>query len=279
MRKCLTALATLFSLFLYTSCVSMVERTGRALDGSAFAERVQATYGAEGSDLEIRKMRSRDGEYSLIILPKRFPSVQIRASAPDATGGFILVSLDYLGGNEHGWNEFRLDLFGSGSFVQAETSARFSSPQGFEPVQISFGRIRRYDTRITGNEALTYLRNRHERILALTEWMHDQEGHPQGMSLGDFERHWGPILFPELARRRARPQGWLQQGDTRVRAENISWNIGYTERAFPELLWNVRNSGTLLRDWEEALEWIHLKYEWGDLVELLARETVLVRGR
>jgi len=274
-KKCIGVFATLF-LFLQTSCVSMVERTGRVLDGSAFAERVQAIYAA-GDDLEIRKMRSREGEYSLLILPSRFPSVQIRTSAPAADGGILLVSLDYLGGNEHGWNEFRLDLFGSGSFIQFDETGggTFSLAQGFEPVQISFGRIRRYDTRITGHDALTYLRNRHERVLALTEWMHERGG----AYYGDFERHWGPILFPELARNRDRPQGWLQEGDVRVRAENVSWNTGYTERVFPELLWNVRNSGTLLRDWEEALEWIHLKYEWDGLVELLTRETALVRVR
>ena len=278
MRKCVSVIAGLF-LFLHTGCVSMVERTGRALDGSAFAERVQAIYDS-GDGLEIREMRDRDGEYSLLIMPERFPSVRLRATAPDADGGFILVSLDYLGGNEHGWNEFRLDLFGSGSFVRSHadgdgSGARFSLAQGFEPVQISFGRIRRYDTRITGNDALIYLRNRNERILALTEWMRDQGGGYDP----DFVRHWGPILFPELARNRDRPQGWLREGDTRIRAENVSWNTGYTERVFPEMLWNVRNSGTLLRDWEEALEWIHLKYEWNALVELLSRETVLFRTR
>jgi len=277
-KKGIAVLVALFWLFPYTGCVSMVERTGRILDGSAFAERVRATYSARGSGLEIREVRARDGEYSLVILPERFPSVQIRASAPDDAGRFILLSLDYLDGNEHGWNEFRLDLFGSGSFVRPNGTGRgeatFSVARGFEPVQISSGRIRRYDTRITGNEALTYLRNRHERILVLTEWMRDQEP-----ATGGFERHWGPILFPELARRRDRPREWLRPDDARVRAESVSWNTGYTERTFPEPLWNVRNSGTLLRDWEEALEWIRLKYEWNALAETLARETVLARGR
>ena len=230
-------------------------------------------------------MRSRDDEYSLLILPERFPSVQIRTSAPDANGEFLLVSLDYLGGNEHGWNEFRLDLFGSGRLARDETGARFSLATGFEPVQISFARIRRFDTRITGTDALTYLRNRHERVLALTEWMREFEGHPQGGAEAghichrDFGRHWNPILFPEMARNRDRPDGWLREGDVRVRAENVGWNTGYTERVFPEPLWNIRNSGTLLRDWEEALEWIHLKYEWDSLVELLLQETSLLRTR
>jgi len=288
----------IITMLLCAGCVSMVERTGLVLDGSARAERTQAIYrthdtngtGMAGMEtkiecygLELRRMRNRDGELSMVIMPRRFPSVQIRTTAPDAAGGFLLVSLDYLGGNEHGWNEFRLDLFGSGTFTPAETGdgetmARLSVSPGFEPVQISFGRIRRYDTRITGGEALLNLRNRHERIMALTEWMHTRAP-PAGMALRDFERHWKPILFPELARQRNRPQAWFLEGDVITRAENVGWNTGYTERVFPELLWNIRNSGTMLRDWEEALEWIHLKHEWPILAAQLSREIVLQRVR
>jgi len=316
--------AVFAALFLLAGCVSLAERTGRLLDGSARAERVLAVY--SGNGLEVRVTRDRDGYYSLLVFPETFPSARIRTTFPDTSGTFLLVSLDYLGGNEHGWNEFSLDLFGSGSFVRSEpvapfeagtpaafagsgrgeTGARFSVSAGFEPVQISRGRIRRFDTRITGGDALTYLRNRRERVLALVEWMHAEgatvpasppdlragyagriyaenadvpEYLPRVPCAGEFDRRWRPVLFPEVARNRDRPQGWLLEGDVRVRAENVGWNTGYTERVFPEPLWNVRNSGTLLRDWEEALEWIHLKYHWDALAQTLSRETGLVRLR
>ena len=258
-----------------SGCVFLTERAGQIIDGSAFSERIIAVY--KGPGLEIREMRNRNGEHSLVIVPKSFPSVHIRATAPDESGVFLLVSLDYIGGNEHGWNEFRLDLFGSGTFASDEKGAQFFVFPGIEPVQISSGRIRRYDTRITGEEALTYLRNRHERILALTEWMSSRESGPQGWGVNYFGSYWQRILFPELVRRRQRPPDWEQDSDRRVRAENVSWNIGYTERVFPQELQSVRNSGTMLRDWEEALEWIHLMYEWDALTETLLQETALAR--
>jgi hypothetical protein len=92
-----------------------------------------------------------------------------------------------------------------------------------------------------------------------------------------FEQFWKPILFPELISRKKQPVGWQREGDQWKKAEDIRWNISYTERTFPELLRNIRNSGTMLRDWEEALDWIYLEYEWENIMELLSKEIVFTR--
>jgi len=267
-----------------SGCVSLVEKAGRVLDGSARSEKTVAAYRADGFELRVVSVReSRDGQWedAIFIFPERFPAVRIRAGAPDENGVFLLVSLDYLGGNEHGWNEFSLDLFGSGILAMDDGtgSARFVVSADFEAAGISGGRIRRYDTRITGSEALALLNGRHERILALVEWMNAFDGSGPGMEIDGFSEHWAPILFPERTKSRNRPNDWRMAGDTFARAEGLRWNLGYTERVFPELLWSVRNSGTMLRDWEEALEWLFLMHEWQSLVELLSRETVLVKSR
>jgi hypothetical protein len=94
-----------------------------------------------------------------------------------------------------------------------------------------------------------------------------------------FENYWRPVLFPEMVKRRNRPADWRQESDEFVRGEDIRWNKDYTERVFPEILRNVRNSGTLFRDWEEALLWIYLKYEWDNIVELLSQQITLTRIR
>jgi len=264
--------------FLYGSCASLVEKTGRALDGSAFVEKQIAVYrSARDADgiTEVRKMRNKAGEFSVVITLKQFPAMKIRGSAPDEQGEFQLIALDYLGGNVHGWNEFRMDLSGSGNLVLGETKARLSIPDEIETVGISTGRIRRYDTRITGTEALSNLRNRHERALALAEWLNSRDNLPVFNDCDEFEQYWKPVLFPEIASKRKRPEGWRQENDQWIRAEDIRWNTGYTERTFPELLWTIRNSGTMLRDWEEAIEWIYIEYEWNRIRELLARETFI----
>jgi len=269
-------------LLLCGSCASLVEKTGRALDGSAFAEKQIAVYRPArntGGIMEVRKMRNKAGEFSVVIMLEQFPTMKIRGSAPDERGEFQLIALDYLGGNVHGWNEFRLDLSGSGNLALGETTARISIPNEIETVGISAGRIRRYDTRITGTEALSNLRNRRERILALTEWMNSRDNLPVFNNCNEFEQYWKPVLFPEMVSRKKRPKGWRQENDQWVRAEDIRWNTGYTERVFSELLWGIRNSGTMLRDWEEAVEWIYIEYEWNRIRELFARETFINRKK
>ena len=267
---------------LYAGCVSVVEKTGRALDGSAFAEKQTALYRTarnDGEAMEIREMRSKAGESSVIIALNQFPAMKIRGSAPDDKGEFHLIALDYLGGNVQGWNEYRMELSGSGNLVLGETTATLSVSDEIETVGISSGRIRRYDTRLTGTEALSNLRNRHERILAITEWMNSREGLPSFEDRDKFENYWKPVLFPEMVSKKKRPADWRQENDQWARAEDIRWNKSYTKRVFPEELWAIRDSGTMLRDWEEALEWLYIEYEWNRIRELLARETLLERKK
>jgi hypothetical protein len=262
---------------LFCDCTSLVETTGRALDGSAFSEKKTVIYRTAKEEtlsaVEITEVQNKTGERSLFITLQQFPSMKIRGTMPNEQGNFFFTSLDYLGGGYHGWNEYRLDLAGMGNISFQENTAVLSVSPEIETVQISSARIRRYDTRITGGEALTNLRNRRERILALSEWVNNRENilFLYQPSLKEFETYWKPLLFPETVKKKQQPQGWQREGDLWNNAEDIRWNISYTERVFPEILWNIRNSGTLLRDWEEALEWIYLECEWESITELLSK--------
>jgi hypothetical protein len=271
-------LLCLFLPLLWGNCASLVEKTGGFLDGSSRAEKnlsVYRTVRKNGADMGITEVRTKAGTRSVIITLEQFPMIKIRGSAPDGQGEFYLTSLDYLGGSPHGWNEYRLDIAASGNLVLGESTATLSIADEIITVEISSGRIRRFDTRITGNEALASLSNRRKRILALTEWMEA----PHDLNRDDFEKYWKPVLFPELVSRKKRPEGWRQEGDNWVRAEDIRWNSSYTERVFPEELWAIRDSGTMLRDWEEAFEWIYVEYSWNRITELLSRETVLNKAK
>ena len=270
------ALITL-SLFC-TGCVLM-EKAGRALDGSAFVEKKTAAY--RSSALAIQQMHGRAGEDSLIITVSSFPTIKIRGSAPNEQGEFTITSLDYLGSSPHGWNEYRLDLSGTGNLALDETSATLSITGEIETVGISSGRIRRYDTRITGNEALTSLRNRRERLITLAEWLNSPENPDAKIcdNQNQFEKYWKPILFPEIVSKKKRPAGWQREGDQWVRAEDIRWNTSYTERVFSEALRPIRDSGTMLRDWEESLDWIYVECEWNRITETLLGETTLQKQK
>jgi hypothetical protein len=260
---------------------AVVEKAGGALDGSAFAEKTLSRYqarkaGGVPADLEVRELVNREGNVSLVILLKEFPAVKFRGSDPLENGEFYFTGLEYLGGNVTGWNEFTLELSGTGSFVKSEGAAVLALSGLPEAVQISRGKIRRNETRITGTEALTSLRNRYERILALAGWMRDREGVPAFANQKTFEAYWRPILLPETVSAKKRPAEW-KNGTRWVWAEDVRWNAAYTEALFPEAFWPLRNSGALLRDWEEAFEWIYFEYSRETIGGWFSREISLKR--
>ena len=267
--------------FLFCGCISVMEKAGRTIDGSAFDEKkvsVYRAYKSKGSaeDMSLTVIKNKKSEKSVFITIDKFPMMRIRASMPDENGVISLNSLEYLSGSVHGWNEYSMEILGTGSLSLGETCVMEINGD-IELIQISSGRIQRYDTRITGAAALTSLRNRNERIIATTSWMaaFDAPERQTIKDIDDFETFWKPILFPELVSKNKRPDGWLLEGDIFVKNEDIRWNTGYTGRTFLEELHPVRNSGTMLRDWEETLSWIYLNYEWENIKEILSNKTVL----
>ncbi|MDR1932378.1 MAG: hypothetical protein LBQ57_06080, partial [Spirochaetales bacterium] len=199
---------------------------------------------------------------------------RINATVPDAGGRFYLTSADFLCSTLQGWNEFTLDISGSGTFRSRGADAFLRIDLPVEIADISAGKIRRAETRLTGEEALTALRNRQERLTALTQWMRGREDVPPFRSVTDFDLWWKPRVLPEMVSADSRPPSWTEEGAAWQRAEDISWNTSYTQAIFPEDLRKIRDSGTLLRDWEEALDWIYLMYEWEDLFYVLSNDII-----
>jgi hypothetical protein len=265
------------------ACVSLAELGGRVLDGSAFAEKTLASYRVEpkrGTRVD-RLRRKKDGTEFIAIRTDSMPNLRLKGTLPDGGGNFYLTSLDYLSPNMSGWNEFTLELSGSGSFVAGDTGAILQLSGPVETLDISAGKIRRGAARLTGAQALTALHNRRERIMVITQWMNrtlvrEQPGLPVFADQKAFEKYWKPILFPEIVRAKERPSTWVKDGPW-VLGEDVKWRSAYTEAVFPEELWPVRNSGTLLRDWEEAAGWIYLAFEWDHILELLSEKIELTR--
>ncbi|MDR0502286.1 MAG: hypothetical protein LBH16_03080 [Treponema sp.] len=288
-RKPALFLFVFIIIFFNSGCVSVMEKTGRFIDGSAAAQKRVAVFQASQKDgaplnMQVKIVRNKKSmpvknEQSVVIALTDYPMMELRGSYPDKDAGFYLTSLVYLSGGINGWNEYTMDLTGDGALFFSGDSpnetAALKLNEDIEFVQITSGRIQRYDTRITGADALTGLRNRRERITAVTGWMSALDGAPSGQTVAAFEKHWKPLLFPEMVSKKKRPSGWLKEGDRFAKAEDIRWNTSYTDRVFPEEIKPVRDSGTLLRDWEEALSWIYLEYEWENIKKSLSREITL----
>ncbi|MCL2175233.1 MAG: hypothetical protein FWB73_04215 [Treponema sp.] len=268
----------LFFPLLFSGCLGVTEGVGRFFDGSVFTEKTVARYAlkikkGDNIDMEISVMQNKAKEKSIIISFKKYPMIKFRASMPAENGEFHLTSLEYLSGSTHGWNEYTMQMMGTGSLILSD-NATLDVIKDMEKIQISKGRIHRYDTRIIGNDALSALRNRNERIDALSSWMLSLD-HPKGQDIKAFQKLWKPLFFPEMVSEKKRSENWRQKEDVFQIADDIRWNTGYTERVFPEQLRPIRDTGTLLRDWEEALYWIYLEYEWDSIKALFSQKIIL----
>ncbi|MDR2618921.1 MAG: hypothetical protein LBC62_08635 [Treponema sp.] len=256
----------------FTGCSTLMDKSGRVLDGSALGKKELSLYRTEGKDrAEVRVLRLGDGEETLAVTSGAYPGLRLQGTPPGPDGVFDLTELEFLSSHVQGWNEFTIGLLGTACFSVKDGTGELSFERPAERVQIVKGEIRLKSRRIGGDQALQALRNRRERILALTEWMHSRlpDGDLVFKDQKEFENYWKPRLFPELVSKKKRPPEWTGSAGRQVRADSVKWNRDYTEILFPEELWELRNSGAMLRDWEEALAWIYLEYSWDSVFSSL----------
>ena len=258
----------------------MVQKGGDVLDGASSSEMKFATYRSEGKNkntvTELKELKQDDGKWVTEFSSGRWPGLTLRGGLPGGNGRFELFEARILSSHTQGWNELYLDILGTASFYNPMKSGGILRiDEDFERIQISSGGIRLKSNRITGNSALTSLRNRRERLLALTEWMagKNESGAVSGAEKiifpdqKEFEIYWKPILFPELVSKSKRPAEYKTENAEWRRADSVKWNKTYTGSQFPEGLWEYRNSGAMLRDWEEALPWIYMEYSWDYIIK------------
>ena len=272
--------AIIFSAFLFTGCSTMVHKGGELLEGTHAGESNMAIYKSvrdssvrkkDENKIELKEIAQKDGNVFVEISSSKWPGLALRGGKPGGSGNFDLYEARILSSHENGWNEFNLDILGKAVFSDPKRSGGILYiPGSAERIQISSGRIRLKSSRLSGDAALSPLRNRRERILALIEWMNgwllENQKNVNLLSQRDFTEFWEPLLFPELAKKRKRPPEYSTQNAEWGRADSIRWNLTYTERIFPEELRELRNSGALLRDWEEALPWIFMEYSWDYII-------------
>jgi hypothetical protein len=247
-----------------------LELAGLFLDGSLGAAKTVTVYEEAGnSGVMVKHMQSKDGNDFLTISFGMMPHIIFKSSMPDVTGRIYLTSYTFLCSSFSGWNEFTMDISGIGTFENKGDHHLLQIQSPIETIEISSGKIRHNDERISGDAAMRALRNRYDRIAALVAWMQTQSPRPRFYYEEDFQSFWQVRILPELVSSKNRPASWSANDELWNRAEDVKWNVSYTQKIFPEELHVYRNSGGLLRDWEEALSWIFLAYKWNDLCNQL----------
>jgi hypothetical protein len=257
----------LLAALLCGGCATLVQKSGDLLNGGGEKtfERYESAEKDKGTRTVARRLLSGGNGEFLEIENAALPGFRLRSAPPREDGTIEFTTLEFLSSHRWGWNEFTLELLGTGSFIREGGGVFLKIKEAPERVQLREGRIRLRESRLAPEEALPLLRNRRERILALTEWMGSLEGIPAFSGSEAFEDYWKPRLFPELESKKKRPPEWSGEDGDFVRAGSVRWSRDYTRKVFPEGLWEYRDSAALLRDWEEGAAWIYLEYAWDSI--------------
>ncbi len=265
----------------FCGCLSLTENVGQIADGSAFAEKTILRWSGKG--LEAALVESKDDvdtssgkKQELLITLEEFPFLEFRASAPISTPSaedeVSFISLRYLVGTAAGWNEWTRELSGFLTFRRIGNIAYISLESPLMAGAVIEGKILHNGEKRAGAEAVSSLSARADRVAALSTWMRLHTEERSFPNAAAFYAYWRPILFPELVRARYRPALYTETAakePSKGAVADIRWNAAYTAALLPEELRPLRDSGALLRDWEEAPDWIYAEYEWARIENLL----------
>ncbi len=168
-----------------------------------------------------------------------------------------------------GWTEARILASGSLRIVGEGKRAGLEPEEPLVFLSAEGARIRYRDSVLSGSDADAALDRRLIRAetaaLALREAFGDRSfpvfsARNKKTRRESFEQCAGSYLFPEIY---GYPEGSSPSPKTaanRVRGEDLLWDRVYTEGLDARLA-EVRNSGTLWRDWEECPELFYLMYQ------------------
>ncbi len=176
----------------------------------------------------------------------------------DENSGYALsvTELEWFNNWVDGWTEAKFLANGTITVARVQGSNGDGVLSIVTPVSVespSWAKIRYRDTVIAPDTATTQIANRWDRVVAVTAFLAEKNivcEKTGEKELKDFEERARKRLFPELY---GYPEG-SRKGSAadRVRKEGVSWDTAYTREEFPEGLRAIRDSGTILRDWEEG---------------------------
>lgn len=140
-------------------------------------------------------------------------------------------------------------------------------------LSVKEGQIRYKRDRIYGDRARDMMSRRLNRSLALAamipplsadedyDFHHKKKGYYSEEYIEDLES----FLFPErygFNQAFPEPESDLNKKDRYIKNEEVKWDTSYTQMYFSPDLHDIRNSGTLYRDYEEASQLIILCAQW-----------------
>lgn len=210
---------------------------------------------------------------------------------PDGKGSYALEasSLHWFSNWNDGWTEASFEYACRLTLTQAEAGWKISvveSPLPGEPMSAS---IRYRDAVLDQQSAIKHFCNRWDRIRATASFLKGREpangmvenaAYPafrlkKDKSGSSFFGRNSKLLFPEIYGYASVEEKERYRGSKKAEAEDIKWNLAYTEDTFPENLREIRDTGTMFRDWEESAELFYLATWHDEMLESAARNSII----
>lgn len=191
---------------------------------------------------------------------------------PEGSWIIHLDTLEWFHNHPMGWTEGSFALWGTLRLIPEGTEWKVEVVEKPWLDSVSSGSIRYKDSIIGGSRGRDLLHRRWLRISTLSELFHEkleQDHYEQLMirkkdnSVHSFERDLGRFLLPEIY---GYPDGIAAavNPEALFYAQHHEWDGLYTASILPEEWRELRNTGTLYRDFQEGLPlmWVYYNWDW-----------------
>jgi hypothetical protein len=212
-----------------------------------------------------------DGEETAALTSPLFPAVTIYGDIEKQGQGFIyyITNARLFARWPNGWTEGNYEASGKLIFTGVDGRITCHVEDPFELWDIISGELRYYDVYYREEDALWKVKNRVDRLCEISRFLKERKlspvyGHIKRKTFygPGFTKQMKSFLFPERVNfSKLEKKGQLPDEFYRKKGEfpeqtlwgaDLWWRADYTKAVFPEYLWQLRNSGTLWRDFEEA---------------------------
>lgn len=160
-----------------------------------------------------------------------------------------------------GWTESDIDAEGTVTIASdsgSETGYRVLSVSPIELADCQKARIRYRDELLSTADATTLFNRRLGRICAAVACLSARD--TDASTFRAFSADAGSFFFPEAYGYAEGTSKSAKARENRSFAEGYDWDTAYTRDHIPEELREIRDSGTLYRDWEESAELFYFIY-------------------
>ena len=198
-----------------------------------------------------------------------------------------IESLDWFGNWTNGWTEATFILSGELALERISNEEPYHYKIQVRQMPhieyVESAKMRYRDTILSDETARNQFKNRMDRITATCELegmmaatlIAEQSDSQKAQK--EFINSAGKYLFPE---RYGYPSEFAYtKGGPWSYGEDIRWNTAYTTAVFPEEFHEIRNTGTLFRDWEETKPLFYLICRWDDFFTNMTGDIPLVERK